>query len=126
MKIERVLGKNILVEWYDFNAEKIVGGIIIAEKAIRSVRENRGIVKMVGNDVKEVKVGDYVMYAMGTLYLPFKVNDDEKVIIIPEDDVLMILEEECEYLTEAIGKPINNLEEALEIAEGYKNVKVKS
>ena len=92
MKIKKVIDNKIVVEWYDFEKEKSYGGIIMPEYLMKDVRGNNGKVLMIGQDVKDIEIGDVVMYAVGTIYLPIE-TDDGKVIIIPRDDVIAIIEE---------------------------------
>ena len=92
IKIKRILDDKVLVAWKDFESETKVGSIIIPVYRARNVGENRGIIRMIGQRVTKVSVGDYIMFAVGTMYEPLK-TDHGKEIIIPEDDIIMIMEE---------------------------------
>ena len=93
IKIKSLLDNKILIAWNEFERETNVGGIIIQGYQARNVGENRGTIKMVGPNVKHVKIEDYIMYAVGTIYQPFETNHG-KEIIIPESDVIMVLKNE--------------------------------
>lgn len=70
-----------------FDADKI-GSIWIPDQA--KMRCDQGIVKYIGNKVREVKVGDYVLFSgySGTLV---DINGEEQLIIMLEKFVVCIL-----------------------------------
>lgn len=92
IEIKEVVDDKILVAWKDSAPETKINGIIVPTYRTKNVGENRGIVRMVGINVKKINIGDYIMFAVGTIYEPFE-TDRGKEIIIPEDDVIMIMEE---------------------------------
>jgi hypothetical protein len=93
MKIKKVIDDKILIEWYSFSEDYIEKGIIIKERYIRDVRSNIGKVLAIGDKVKNIEVGDMLLYAVGSYYTKFKLNsDDEKeLIIIPSTDAILVL-----------------------------------
>lgn len=80
------LGARVLVERAKVE-EKTDSGIIIPDSA--QEKQNKGKVVAVGNDVKDVKVGDTVLYGKfnGT-----EINEgDEAFLILQEEDLLAIV-----------------------------------
>jgi Co-chaperonin GroES (HSP10) len=67
-----------------------IGHIIIPSQA--KERCDQGIVKYIGPNVKEIKIGDYILFSgyTGTL---LDVEDEGTVIILPEDFVTATIED---------------------------------
>jgi chaperonin GroES len=73
---------------YSEEGEKTAGGIYIPEAA--KEKPQKGVVKAVGSEVKEIKVGNAVLFDK---YSGSKVNiDNIEYLIIKEEDVLGIIE----------------------------------
>ena len=71
-----------------FDADTSKGGIIIPD--IAKERCDQGIVKYVGKDVKDIKIGQYVLFSgyTGTLV---HVEGEGSVIIMPEEFIVAVL-----------------------------------
>lgn len=88
-----------------FDPDKSKGGIIIPD--IAKGRSAQGIVKAIGHEVENVKIGDYVLFSGydGDLYQV----DDQLMIVMPESQVQahlipsqLITVEGIEYTLEAL------------------------
>lgn len=81
------LKERIFVSYSD-EMEKTAGGIYVPETA--KEKPQKGRVEAVGSEVKQVKVGDTVLFDK---YSGAKVNlDNNEYLIIKEEDILGILE----------------------------------
>ena len=68
--------------------EKTVGGLFIPDSA--KEKPQKGVVEAVGSEVKDVKVGDTVLFDK---YSGSKVNIDEvEYLIVKEEDILGVVE----------------------------------
>jgi chaperonin GroES len=68
--------------------EKTVGGLFIPDSA--KEKPQKGVVEAVGSEVKDVKVGDTVLFDK---YSGSKVNIDEvEYLIVKEEDILGVIE----------------------------------
>jgi chaperonin GroES len=73
---------------YSDEGEKTSGGIYIPEAA--KEKPQKGVVEAVGSEVKEIKVGNAILFDK---YSGSKVNiDNVEYLIIKEEDVLGIIE----------------------------------
>ncbi len=73
---------------YSEEGEKTAGGIYIPEAA--KEKPQKGVVKAIGSEVKEIKVGNAILFDK---YSGSKVNiDNIEYLIIKEEDVLGIIE----------------------------------
>lgn len=73
---------------YSEEGEKTSGGIYIPEAA--KEKPQKGVVEAVGSEVKEIKVGNAILFDK---YSGSKVNiDNVEYLIIKEEDVLGIIE----------------------------------
>lgn len=73
---------------YSEEGEKTAGGIYIPEAA--KEKPQKGVVEAVGSEVKEIKVGNAILFDK---YSGSKVNiDNIEYLIIKEEDVLGIIE----------------------------------
>ena len=73
---------------YSDEAEKTAGGIYIPESA--KEKPQKGIIEAVGSEVKEIKVGDIILFDK---YSGSKVNiDNNEYLIIKEEDILGIIQ----------------------------------
>ena len=73
---------------YSEEGEKTAGGIYIPEAA--KEKPQKGVVEAVGSEVKEIKVGNAILFDK---YSGSKVNiDNVEYLIIKEEDVLGIIE----------------------------------
>lgn len=72
---------------YSDEGEKTAGGIYIPESA--KEKPQKGIVEAVGSEVKEIKVGNAILFDK---YSGSKVNiDNVEYLIIKEEDILGII-----------------------------------
>ena len=65
------------------------GGIVLPEQGLETY--NYGIVLEVGDEVKDINIGDTVMYS------PFagtRITQDERKIIVDERDIIAIMKEQ--------------------------------
>ena len=73
---------------YTEEAERTAGGIYIPESA--KEKPQKGIIEAVGSEVKEIKVGDVILFDK---YSGSKVNiDNNEYLIIKEEDILGIVQ----------------------------------
>lgn len=73
---------------YSEEAEKTAGGIYIPESA--KEKPQKGIIEAVGSEVKEIKVGDVILFDK---YSGSKINiDNNEYLIIKEEDILGIIQ----------------------------------
>jgi chaperonin GroES len=80
------LKDRVFVKYTD-EAEKTAGGIYIPESA--KEKPQKGTIEAVGSEVKEIKVGDTVLFDK---YSGSKVNiDNNEYLIIKEEDILGII-----------------------------------
>jgi chaperonin GroES len=74
---------------YSEEAEKTAGGIYIPESA--KEKPQRGIIEAVGSEVKEIKVGNVILFDK---YSGSKINiDNNEYLIIKEEDILGIIQD---------------------------------
>ncbi len=80
--------KDRVVISYSEEVEKTAGGIYVPETA--KEKPQQGKVEAVGSEVKELKVGDTVLFPK---YQGDKVKvDDTEQLVIKEEDILAIVE----------------------------------
>jgi chaperonin GroES len=79
---------NTIAVLYIGDPEKTSGGLYIPDVA--KERADQGIVKYVGKDVKDVKVGDYVVFS-GWTGTVIHMEGEGGMIILPEDQVECIV-----------------------------------
>lgn len=73
---------------YSEEAEKTAGGIYIPESA--KEKPQKGVIEAVGSEVKEIKVGDVILFDK---YSGSKINiDNNEYLIIKEEDILGIVQ----------------------------------
>jgi chaperonin GroES len=73
---------------YSEEAEKTAGGIYIPESA--KEKPQKGVIEAVGSEVKEIKVGDVILFDK---YSGSKINiDNNEYLIIKEEDILGIIQ----------------------------------
>ncbi|PKL52523.1 MAG: co-chaperone GroES [Nitrospira bacterium HGW-Nitrospira-1] len=73
---------------YSDEAEKTAGGIYIPESA--KEKPQKGVIEAVGSEVKEIKVGDVILFDK---YSGSKINiDNNEYLIIKEEDILGIIQ----------------------------------
>ena len=73
---------------YSEEAEKTAGGIYIPESA--KEKPQKGVIEAVGSEVKEIKVGDTILFDK---YSGSKINiDNNEYLIIKEEDILGIIQ----------------------------------
>jgi len=73
---------------YSEEGEKTAGGLYIPESA--KEKPQKGVVEAVGSEVKEIKVGNTVLFDK---YSGSKVNiDNVEYLIVKEEDILGIVE----------------------------------
>ena len=84
----RPLFDRILVEPFDPFAEDEANGIISV--VVEAPQSHRGTVVAIGATVKEIAVGDVVLYSQFAPTAAQEKNTD-KTVIIPEDDVLAVI-----------------------------------
>jgi chaperonin GroES len=81
------LKDRVFVKYTD-EAEKTAGGIYIPESA--KEKPQKGSIEAVGSEVKELKVGDVILFDK---YSGSKVNiDNNEYLIIKEEDILGIIQ----------------------------------
>ena len=74
---------------YSEEAEKTAGGIYIPESA--KEQPQKGVIEAVGSEVKEIKVGDIILFDK---YSGSKINiDNNEYLIIKEEDILGIIQD---------------------------------
>ena len=74
---------------YSEEAEKTAGGIYIPESA--KEKPQKGVIEAVGAEVKEIKVGDVILFDK---YSGSKINiDNNEYLIIKEEDILGIIQD---------------------------------
>lgn len=74
---------------YSDEAEKTAGGIYIPESA--KEKPQKGIIEAVGSEVKEIKVGNVILFDK---YSGSKINiDNNEYLIIKEEDILGIIQD---------------------------------
>tara|TARA_R110002012_G_scaffold252001_1_gene429981 strand:+ start:742 stop:1017 length:276 start_codon:yes stop_codon:yes gene_type:complete len=88
-KIIPVGSKLLLKKWKV--ETKTAGGLIIPE--IAQKKEFKGTVVGVGQEVKEIKVGDIVQYADYAMPTPMK-HDNEEHLLVQAGDVFAIIRDE--------------------------------
>jgi len=80
------LGERLFVKFLE-EMDKTAGGLFIPDSA--KEKPQKGRVEAIGKDVKEVKVGDVVLFDK---YSGSKINmDNEDYLIVKEEDVLGIV-----------------------------------
>ena len=87
----KMLSKGIAVKPFR-EEEKTKGGIIIPEMVVAGREQNRlnqGEVVVIAKDVKEVKVGDQIIYVEGTYWKNNKRKNPDEVEIDGEDLILL-------------------------------------
>jgi chaperonin GroES len=73
---------------YSEEAEKTAGGIYIPESA--KEKPQKGVIEAVGSEVKEIKVGDIILFDK---YSGSKINiDNNEYLIIKEEEILGIIQ----------------------------------
>ncbi len=87
MKI-RPLKDRVVVKYSEEEVEKTAGGIIVPDVA--KEKPQKGSVEAVGSEVKEIKVGNTVLFDKYS-GSKIKINDVEH-LIIKEEDILGIIE----------------------------------
>ena len=86
-KMIKLIGRNIAVEpIYDSN--KSSGGLFIPEMA--QERCDQGIVKYIGPDVIDIKIGDFVLFS-GYTGTTVKLEDEGTLILMNEEFVTCII-----------------------------------
>lgn len=84
----RPLKDRVFVKYTD-EAEKTAGGIYIPESA--KEKPQKGVIEAVGSEVKEIKVGDIILFDK---YSGSKVIiDNNEYLIIKEEDILGIIQD---------------------------------
>lgn len=74
---------------YSEEAERTAGGIYIPESA--KEKPQKGVIEAVGSEVKEIKVGDVILFDK---YSGSKINiDNNEYLIIKEEDILGIIQD---------------------------------
>ena len=74
---------------YSEEAEKTAGGLYIPESA--KEKPQKGVIEAVGSEVKEIKVGDTILFDK---YSGSKINiDNNEYLIIKEEDILGIVQD---------------------------------
>ena len=74
---------------YSEEAEKTAGGIYIPESA--KEKPQKGVIEAVGSEVKEIKVGDVILFDK---YSGSKINiENNEYLIIKEEDILGIIQQ---------------------------------
>jgi len=74
---------------YSEEAEKTAGGLYIPESA--KEKPQKGVIEAVGSEVKEIKVGDIILFDK---YSGSKINiDNNEYLIIKEEDILGIIQD---------------------------------
>ncbi|MCX7912987.1 MAG: co-chaperone GroES [Thermodesulfovibrionales bacterium] len=87
MKI-KPLKERVVVKYSEEELEKTAGGIYVPDVA--KEKPQKGTVEAVGSEVKEVKVGDVVLFDK---YSGSKIKlNDVEYLIIKEEDILGIIQ----------------------------------
>lgn len=87
MKI-KPLKERVVVKYSEEEIEKTAGGIYVPDVA--KEKPQKGTVEAVGSEVKEVKVGDVVLFEK---YSGAKIkHNDIEYLIIKEEDILGIIQ----------------------------------
>ncbi|MDH4230957.1 MAG: co-chaperone GroES [Nitrospirota bacterium] len=74
---------------YSEEAERTAGGLYIPESA--KEKPQKGVIEAVGSEVKEIKVGDVILFDK---YSGSKINiDNNEYLIIKEEDILGIVQD---------------------------------
>jgi chaperonin GroES len=74
---------------YSEEAERTAGGLYIPESA--KEKPQKGIIEAIGSEVKEIKVGDIILFDK---YSGSKINiDNNEYLIIKEEDILGIIQD---------------------------------
>ena len=74
---------------YSEEAERTAGGLYIPESA--KEKPQKGVIEAVGSEVKEIKVGDIILFDK---YSGSKINiDNNEYLIIKEEDILGIIQD---------------------------------
>jgi chaperonin GroES len=74
---------------YSEEAERTAGGLYIPESA--KEKPQKGVIEAVGSEVKEIKVGDVILFDK---YSGSKINiDNNEYLIIKEEDILGIIQD---------------------------------
>ena len=74
---------------YSEEAEKTAGGLYIRESA--KEKPQKGVIEAIGSEVKEIKVGDVILFDK---YSGSKINiDNNEYLIIKEEDILGIVQD---------------------------------
>ncbi len=102
------LKKRVLVSDMHFGETKTKGGIILTDDdgTQSGIHPRWAKVYAVGNQQKDVKVGQWVMVAHGRWSRAFKVNKKDislEVRMIDEDDILLVSDEEPEQNRKQAG-----------------------
>lgn len=85
----QLLGKNVAIDPILYEAMSPTGLLHIPDTAIP--RANQGIVKYIGPEVKEIKIGDYVLFS-GYSGTTVRLEGEGLVIIMHEDFINCVLE----------------------------------
>ncbi len=87
MKI-KPLKERVVVKYSDEEIEKTAGGLYVPDVA--KEKPQKGVVEAVGSEVKELKVGDVVLFEK---YSGAKIkHNDVEYLIIKEEDILGIIQ----------------------------------
>lgn len=78
-----ILNKNNIAVVPVFDSDKSAGGLWIPDIAKR--RANQGVVKYVGKDVKDIAIGDYVLFS-GYTGTTVRLDGGEGIVIILHQD----------------------------------------
>jgi len=74
---------------YSEEAERTAGGLYVPESA--KEKPQKGVIEAVGSEVKEIKVGDIILFDK---YSGSKINiDNNEYLIIKEEDILGIVQD---------------------------------
>lgn len=86
----KLLGKNVAVDPIMYDNKSASGVLFIPDNSIP--RANQGIVKYIGPDVVEVKIGDYVLFS-GYTGTTVRLEDEGIILIMHEDFVTCIIQD---------------------------------
>lgn len=87
----KTIGRKVIIEPDKFEDTKTESGIVMAQSDADKMKHTKGVVKAIGENVKEVEVGDHIMYSPLTFD---EVEVDGKTLhVVEEDDVFLKLEE---------------------------------
>ncbi len=87
MKI-KPLKERVVVKYSEEEIEKTAGGLYVPDVA--KEKPQKGVVEAVGSEVKELKVGDVVLFEK---YSGAKIKyNDVEYLIIKEEDILGIIQ----------------------------------